>query len=114
MPPSLIGSNADSLGEQSQRAFPDTPVVKTLNMANHEVMVEPSGVPGEHDMFVCGNDDAAKRETGGLLESFGWPATSIHDLGDIPAARGMGAYLLLWLRLWGTSGSGHFDIEVVR
>ena len=76
--------------------------------------VEPSGVPGEHDMFGCGNDDAARPQTVGLLESFGWPAERIHDLGDLSAARGMEAYLLLWLRPWGTFGSGHFDIEVAR
>ena len=31
MPPSLTVSNTDSLGEQIQRTFPDTRVVKTLN-----------------------------------------------------------------------------------
>jgi predicted dinucleotide-binding enzyme len=113
-PPSLFVSNTDSLAEQIQRTFPDTRVVKTLNTVNREVMVEPSKVPGEHDVFVCGNDEAAKREVVGLLESFGWPAASIHDLGDISAARGMEAYLLLWLRFMGAFGTGHLNIRVAR
>jgi len=114
MPPRLFVCSTDSLAEQIQRGFPDTRVVQALNTINHEVMVEPSRVPGEHDVFVCGNDAAAKREVVGFVESFGWPPGSIHDLGDISAARGMEAYLLLWLRLRGTLGTGHFNIEVVR
>jgi len=36
------------------------------------------------------------------------------DLGDITTARGTEAYLLLWLRLWGSIGSPDFNIKVVR
>lgn len=50
----------------------------------------------------------------GLLERFGWPAVSIHDLGDLSASRGMEAYLLLWLRFWGAFGTGRLNIKVVR
>jgi len=113
MPPTLFVSNTDSLGEQIQRAFPEARVVKTLNTVNCEVMVDPAKVPGEHDVFVCGNDETAKAEVAELLRSFGWPAEHIVDLGDISAARGE-AYLLLWLRLWGVLDTGHFNIGVVR
>jgi len=47
MPPSLLVSSTDSLGEQIQRTFPETRVVKALNTINCEVMVEPSKVPGD-------------------------------------------------------------------
>ena len=114
MPPSLFVCNTDSLAEQIQRAFPEARVVKTLNTVNHEVMVDPSKVPGEHDVFVCGNDDAAKREVVELLRSFGWPTEHIVDLRDISGARGTEAYLLLWLRLRGTLGMGSFNVGVVR
>jgi predicted dinucleotide-binding enzyme len=113
MPPSLSPVGSDSLGEQIQREFPDTRVVKTLNTVNCEVMVEPSRVPGDHDIFVCGDDEAAKAQVRELLESFGWPRGSIIDLGGIAAARGPEGYLLLWLRLWGVIGSGDFNIKVV-
>src|SRR6266478_6925727 len=62
MPPSLTVCNTDSLGEQIQREFPDTRVVKALNTVNCAIMVQPSLVPGDHHLIICGNDAAAKRE----------------------------------------------------
>jgi 8-hydroxy-5-deazaflavin:NADPH oxidoreductase len=112
--PTVLVSPTDSLGEQIQRAFPGARVVKALNTMNCLVMVDPTRVQGEHDVFVCGNDDAAKAEVGELLQSFGWPRDRIHDLGDISAARGTEAYVALWIRLWGAVGSGDFNIRVVR
>jgi len=114
MPPSLFVCNTDSLGEQIQRAFPDARVVKTLNTVNCEVMVDPARVPREHDVFICGDDASAKAEVVGLLRSFGWPVEHIVDLGDITAARGTEAYLLLWLRLRGATETRDFNIRVVR
>ena len=114
MPPGLFTSSFDSLGEQIQRAFPDARVVKALNTVNCEVMVEPSKVPGEHDVFLCGDDEAAKARVAELVQSFGWPPERVVDLGDLSSARGMEAYLLLWIRLWGALGTGHFNVRVVR
>jgi predicted dinucleotide-binding enzyme len=113
-PPFLFVANTDSLGEQIQRRFPRARVVKTLNTMNCEVMVDPSRVPGEHDVFVSGDDDGAKQQVAELLESFGWPSARIRDLGDISSARGPEMYVALWLRLWGTVGSGDFNIAVVQ
>jgi len=89
-------------------------VVKTLNTVNANVMVEPARVPGAHDVFVCGNDDRAKAEVVELLEGFGWPREHVLDLGDLAAARGLEAYLLLWIRLRGLTGTSDFNIRVVR
>jgi 8-hydroxy-5-deazaflavin:NADPH oxidoreductase len=114
MPPSLLVSGTDSLGERIQREFPQTRVVKSLNTMSCEVMVDPARVPGEHDVFVSGNDQAAKAQVRQLLQSFGWPPGSIFDLGDISTARGSEGHLLLWLRLWGALGTGDFNIKVVR
>jgi predicted dinucleotide-binding enzyme len=113
-PPSLFVSNTDSLGEQIQRRFPRARVVKALNTMNCEVMVDPTRVPGEHTVFVCGDDADAKHQVAELLESFGWPAARIRDLGGISSARGTEMYVALWLRLWGTVGSGDFNIAVVQ
>ena len=114
MPPTLTVCNDDSLGEQIQRAFPEAKVVKALNTMNAQVMVEPDRVPGEHDVFMCGNDDGAKTEVSELLQGFGWPADRILDLGDITAARGQEMYLPLWLRLMGVAGGPNFNIRVVH
>jgi 8-hydroxy-5-deazaflavin:NADPH oxidoreductase len=115
MPLSLTVCNTDSLGEQVQREFPNTRVVKALNTMNCEVMVQPSLVSGDHNLFLCGNDAEAKREViDRLCEWFGWKKENIIDLGDISAARGMEMFLPLWLRLWSALGTGHFNIRVVR
>jgi predicted dinucleotide-binding enzyme len=113
MPPTLGVCNTDSLGEQIQRAFPEARVVKALNTMNAAVMVDPASVPGAHDVFVCGDDAQAKREVGELLQSFGWSADRIRDLGGIRAARGTEMYVALWLSLYGTIGSSAFNIAVV-
>jgi 8-hydroxy-5-deazaflavin:NADPH oxidoreductase len=113
-PPTLLVCNTDSLGEHIQRRFPQARVVKTLNTVNSAVMVDPARVPGEHDVFLCGEDAGAKRRAAELLESFGWPSSSIVDLGGIGSARGMEMYLPLWLRLWGAVGHGDFNIRVAR
>jgi predicted dinucleotide-binding enzyme len=113
MPPSLLVCNTDSLGEQIQRAFPETRVVKTLNTLHCDVMVDPTRVPGEHHIFMSGNDPEAKRRTSELLQSFGWPPERILDLGDISSARGVEMYLGLWLRLLGVLQTPHFNISIV-
>jgi len=112
MPPTLDPVNTDSLGEQIQRAFPATRVVKALNTMNCQVMVDPGRVPGEHNVFLCGDDAAAKAAAAELIASFGWPAGSVIDLGDISAARGTEMLLPLWLRLMGSFGHADFNFHV--
>ena len=113
MPPTLAVCNDDSVGERIQRAFPDARVVKSLNTVNASVMVDPAVIPGEHTMFVCGDDADAKARVTDLLEAFGWPRSSVLDLGDISAARGLEMYLPLWLRLFGTTGTAVVNVRVV-
>lgn len=114
MPPKLSICNDDSLGERIQATFPEVLVVKALNTVNCAVMVEPDRVPGEHVIFVCGENGDAKRRAGELIGSFGWPGERIVDLGGIGAARGTEMYLPLWLALYGKLGSGEFNIAVAR
>ncbi len=115
MPPTLTMCNTDSLGEQIQREFPGTRVVKALNTMNCEIMVEPSRVPGDHQVFISGNDAAAKGEVAGRLgEWFGWKRENVVDLGDITAARGMEMFLPLWLRMWGALGTPHFNLKLIK
>src|SRR2546430_8673963 len=54
MPPTLFVSNDDSLAEHIQAALPEAKVVKALNTINANVMVDPRRVPGETDVFGCG------------------------------------------------------------
>jgi predicted dinucleotide-binding enzyme len=114
MPPTLSVCNDDSLAEQIQREFPEARVVKALNTMNHQVMVDPSRVPGQHHVPIAGEDAAAKEQVATLLQEFGWPADSIVDLGGIRSARGMEMYLPLWLGAMGAFGSADFNIRFVR
>lgn len=112
MPPTLTVTNTDSLGEQLQRAFPETKVVKALNTVTNAVMINPGALAGEHDLLICGNDAAAKaRVTELLMGWFGWKI--VVDVGDITAARGTEAFLLLWVRLYGLLKTPLFNIHLV-
>ncbi len=113
-PPQLAVCNDDSLGEQIQREFPDARVVKTLNTMNHLVMVEPSRVPGDHVVFVSGDDARAKSEASTLLESFGWPRPRIVDLGGIVTARGVEMYVLHWVAMRQALDTSDFNITLAR
>ncbi len=114
MPPSLTVCNTDSLGEQIQKAFPEAKVIKTLNTVTAPLMVNAAEVPGDHTLFVSGNDAAAKQfvEETVLREWFGW--RSVIDLGDITTARGTEMYLALWVRIWGALGTASFNVQINR
>jgi len=105
-------SNTNSLGEELQKALPDAFVVKALNTMNCQLMVDPGRVPGEHDVFLCGNDAAAKTKVADLLRSFGWRDPI--DLGDIRSARATEALMPFWVRMWGIVGSADFNYRIVR
>ncbi|MEO8430245.1 MAG: NAD(P)-binding domain-containing protein [Acidobacteriota bacterium] len=113
MPPRLFTAAAgDSLAERIQAELPESRIVKTLNTINASVMVDPSRVGAESDIFLCGNDPAAKEEVASLLKEFGWE--SVVDLGPLTAARGMEAYVLFWLQLWGALKTPDFNIRIAR
>ena len=113
MPPTLSVCNEDSLGERIQRAFPDARVVKTLNTMGSALMVEPRRLPEPTSVFLSGDDAEAKDVVKGLLESFGWRAEEILDLGGIATARGPEMWLPLWLRIMGATGTGNFNLKIV-
>ena len=110
----LVYSSTDSLGERIQQAYPGARVVKTLNTVNANVMVAPQDLPEETDMFVAGDDVAAKAwVTDEVLRGWlGW--RRVMDLGDITASRALEMYLPLWLRLVGATGTAALNVRVVK
>jgi predicted dinucleotide-binding enzyme len=111
-PPTLSVKDTDSLGEQIQRAFPDTRVVKTLNTLTADLMARPDRLPETTSVFVSGDDADAKRLVVGLLADLGHQ--DVIDLGGIETARGTEMWLPLWLRLMGALGTAEFNVKVVR
>ena len=110
--PALFVDTTESLAERIQVTFPDARVVKALNTMNCNVMVDPASLPGDHVVFVCGDDDEAKAQAIALLGEIGWPEARIMDLGDLTAARGTEMYVMLWVRLWRAIGGPSFNISV--
>jgi predicted dinucleotide-binding enzyme len=111
-PPTLSVKDTDSLGEQVQRAFPDTRVVKSLNTLTAELMAHPDRLPEPTSVFVSGDDADAKRLVSGLLAELGH--RDVIDLGGIETSRGVEMWLPLWLRLMGSLGTAEFNLKVVR
>ena len=114
MPPTLSVCNDDSLGEQIQRAFPRTRVVKALNTVTAALMINPAAVAGgEHHLFICGDDaDAKAQVTGWLRDWFGWE--HVIDVGPIGSARATEMVLPIWIRLMGKFGTPMFNFRIVR
>ncbi|MEI7778677.1 MAG: NAD(P)-binding domain-containing protein [Actinomycetes bacterium] len=114
-PPALAVGTNDSLAEQIQRAFPDACVVKSLNTMPVEIMVAPQAVgDGEHDVFVSGDDAAAKQVVIDLLLTTGWHNDRITDLGPLSTARAAELLLPLWLSVMQHSGSRLVTFSVVK
>ncbi len=81
-------------GEQVQRWAPKARVVKAFNIVGHAHMVDPQFPGGPPDMFICGNDAAAKATVTEILKSFGWPTINI---GGIEGARLLEPMCVLWV-----------------
>jgi 8-hydroxy-5-deazaflavin:NADPH oxidoreductase len=83
----------ESLMERLQREFPEVRFVKAFNSVGNACMVDPKFKGGKPTMFICGNDEAAKRTVGGILSQFGWETA---DMGRAEAARAIEPLCMLW------------------
>ena len=108
--PGLFVGTTDSLGERVQRLLPEARVVKSLNTVLADVMIEPALSGGTPDMFMAGNDPAAKLLVRGWLTAFGWP---VIDIGDIQNARWLEALSLLWVVYAHQTGKRHHAFQLV-
>jgi len=84
----------DSGGETVQRLAPTARVVKAFNTVGFELMVDPDVAGGPPTMFVAGDDPAARAVAATLAAELGW---TIHDCGDLRAARLTEPLALLWI-----------------
>jgi hypothetical protein len=117
MPPTLLAglNNTNSLGEEIQKTFPDTMVVKTLNTMWCGLMINPNLVEkGDHINFISGNNPEAKTKVKKLLNQFGWLDENIFDIGDITGARATESLLPIWLKVMGVTKNGAFNFKLVR
>jgi predicted dinucleotide-binding enzyme len=83
----------ESLMERLQREFPRARFVKAFNSVGNSCMIDPQFKAGKPTMFICGNDEAAKKTVTGFLEQFGWETA---DMGQVEAARAIEPLCMLW------------------
>lgn len=93
--PVLAIGHTDSAGETVQRLLPGARVVKAFNTITAGHMVNPRLPDGAPDMFIAGNDAAAKAEVVEILGAFGWRPPI--DLGDITASRLLEPLAMIWI-----------------
>lgn len=83
----------ESLMERIQKLMPDARVVKAFNSVGNAFMYKPKFPGGTPTMFICGNDDDAKKTVTGILTAFGWET---EDMGKAQAARAIEPLCMLW------------------
>lgn len=83
----------ESQMERLQREFGNARFVKAFNSVGNALMVNPQFKGGKPTMFICGNDEAAKRLVSGILDQFGWETA---DMGKAEAARAIEPLCMLW------------------
>jgi predicted dinucleotide-binding enzyme len=92
--PKLVVPEGGSAGQQVQRLLPGAHVVKAFNTVGNAHMFRPDFPGGPPDMFICGNDEEAKRKVTAILTDFGWGTV---DVGGIEAAHELEAMCMIWV-----------------
>ena len=83
----------ESLMERLQVEFETAHFVKAFNSVGNPLMVNPQFKEGKPTMFICGNNDDAKKTVRGILDQFGWETA---DMGKAQAARAIEPLCMLW------------------
>ena len=82
-----------SLMEELQAMAPEARFVKAYSSVGSAHMVDPQ-FGSRPTMFICGNDEQAKKQVTGILDQFGWDTA---DMGSAVAARAIEPLAKLWI-----------------
>lgn len=82
-----------SLMEELQSKYPQANFVKAFSCVGSALMVNPDFSGTKPTMFIAGNNDDAKAQVKGILNTFGW---EIEDMGKAEAARAIEPLCILW------------------
>jgi len=107
--PELVLGHDISAGEMVQQSLSDSHVIKTLNFISYENMVNPVYAEGTPTMFLCGNNDSAKKSVRELLAGIGW--SDVHDIGGIEKSRLLEPLSLLWIEYGSENGTWNHAIS---
>jgi len=83
----------ESLMERLQKMLPGAKLVKAFNSVGNAFMYKPDFGGEKPTMFICGNDEDAKKTVTAILDSFGWET---EDMGKAEAARPIESLCILW------------------
>jgi predicted dinucleotide-binding enzyme len=112
LPPRMAVGVTESAGEINQRLLPGAKVVKAFNIVGNPHMVHPDFPGGPPTMFICGNDEQAKKMvTESILTPFGW---EIIDIGGLEGARLLEPLAMLWITYYFRTGSGDHAFKLLR
>jgi 8-hydroxy-5-deazaflavin:NADPH oxidoreductase len=79
--------------ERLQKLAPEAHFVKAFSCVGNALMVNPDFKGVRPTMFICGNDDQAKREVSAIVDQFGF---EVADMGTVEAARAIEPLCMLW------------------
>ncbi len=91
-----------SLMEKLQMAYPQVRFVKAFSCVGNAHMIDPDFGGQKPSMFICGNNDDARKAVTAMLEQFGW---EVEDMGMAEAARAIEPLCMLWC-IPGMNGKG--------
>jgi predicted dinucleotide-binding enzyme len=83
----------ESLMERLQNLAPSANFVKCFNSVGSPFYVNPQLPGGKPTMFICGNNDTARKEVTDILDVFGWET---QDMGKAEAAGSIESLCMLW------------------
>jgi predicted dinucleotide-binding enzyme len=83
----------ESLLETLRGRAPEAKLVKAFSCVGNALMVDPRLPGGKPTMFICGDDEGAKRDVTVVLDQFGWETA---DMGHAEAARAIEPLCMLW------------------
>jgi 8-hydroxy-5-deazaflavin:NADPH oxidoreductase len=112
LPPRMAVGVTDSAGEINQRLLPGAKVIKAFNIVGNPYMVHPDFPGGPPTMFICGNDEQAKKMvTESILTPFGW---EIVDIGGLEGARLLEPLAMLWITHYFRTGTGDHAFKLLK
>lgn len=110
--PKLAVGYTDSAGEIIQRLLPEANVVKAFNTVGNPHMVNPEFPNGPPTMFICGNNDNAKKTViNEFLTKFGWESI---DIGGIEGSRLLEPMAMLWITHFFQTNNGNHAFKLLH
>jgi 8-hydroxy-5-deazaflavin:NADPH oxidoreductase len=107
----VIDVTNPAAGETVQRMLPDSKVVKAFNTVGNPHFMHPDFPGGPPTMFICGNNDEAKKTViDDILTKFGWETINI---GGIEGARLLEPLALLWITHYFRTGNGNHAFKLL-